>query len=1468
MRLGVSTLLALMLASSGLVASSSVAADDTSDSPAASASPTEPTPTDAPATDEPELDVTSPTEAPAGGGADTTSDTKSDTKAEPKVKDEPKADVPSEPTPQDKPSVAERVRGIVAQAVGDGTLSVDLTQTTGTGPFDGDDAAGHDSSATNNIIRTNDTITYKVGIRYEGEDQTTPKITFSLPKGQELVSLPPFCLDGSSVTPASLPAPTVPLTATSYQSLPTQTVVCVVANQAQGTALNYDFLAKLRPEVPNGTTMGPFAATATSDQVTTPASSSSVSQTVSAKARFDVSKRGSSSNEETGPLYARGAPCTFDSTRACQIYQYPLTITAPAGGKGTSPLVSPITLTDDISPATYYGPTVWAAAVAAAGSEAAAIEKYAPRYKCGATQDLWGSIPWSLIDAGNTSTNSVRDSGDISCTQPGGTGTKVDITITNADTSAYTVPTKSGNGSTLPADTGYVISRQVNLEIPIDAALDLGTKGADGHSWTLATENTYTDIVMTDISGKANSGEVLANNNRKAQLAVQTGEGFNKYFSGVWGRPGNLPAGDFSPGNGLYQGPPGSSQLRDGNTVVVPGQVVQSNIYFSAQGIPNTGTAQSRSYVGCDLWDESKLALTAVSSSASGDGQNSSRASGGNPVWLSFFQQDGSNNHPTSDLKNFKIQYSTGPAGPGASSDCTTGTWSDTPLGVSGASVDANGVFTGINRIRFSFTPSFDNSADLVQLSLAMGMTVKSGSPVGTKLPNWGSFKAVDGVKDMDGVIADPGSYTQSNYVPATHVGAWGDRLTLGGVTARIKKYVKNPTSGQFSDSAVPQYSSGAKVDYRLNPTITADVSAGTKAPVIVEDCLPKYQQFVSSKRVGSGDPITPVLVQTGSPAGAELQCATGETYVKWDLGDNTVNETVDPIVYTVEILGTVRNGLYTNNALVSSEQDPSTIGGRRAQAQIQIVTPTGIKIAKSTPQSIVEVNPDSVATPRTLKWTVDFANVDAPQNVSDVDIIDVLPADGVGDTDFTGSLAFTSATVAAGTGIDIQYTSSPAAGLKVDPNDATNGATGATVWCSAISGTPVSGVGTAADCPTTASAVTGLRFKRAGAFAPGDDMTVNIVMTPSKNAGGDVYDNITSGRANGVSQPVGPASREIAVIESAIGDFVWEDVNKNGVQDAGEPGVAGFPVKLVGKDLDGNPVSLSTTTNANGKYSFKGLASGTYKVIFDPNALTSNTTFTTRDAGSDDALDSDADTATGETAEITLAPDSQDPSWDAGLVIDRNVKIVVDKKVESQSVLDAKRDGTVTYSLTVANSGTAEGTYSLNDQLTFGGDVKVLSATATTTASGVTVNPSYDGLTSPVIVTDQKIAGGATHVYTVTVGVHVDTKIAKTEQDCKVKNTETGTGFLNTAKLVIDDVTYTDKACVPVTPPTDNPPKDKGHDGDVKGGGDSNEPNESGLLPSTGGPALGLLLGGLALVAGGALLVRRRRDETTPGDA
>ena len=69
-----------------------------------------------------------------------------------------------------------------------------------------------------------------------------------------------------------------------------------------------------------------------------------------------------------------------------------------------------------------------------------------------------------------------------------------------------------------------------------------------------------------------------------------------------------------------------------------------------------------------------------------------------------------------------------------------------------------------------------------------------------------------------------------------------------------------------------------------------------------------------------------------------------------------------------------------------------------------------------------------------------------------------------------------------------------------------------------------------------------------------------------------------------------------------AIGNFVWQDLNVNGIQDPGEPGIDGVTVLLTDAADPGN-VLLTAVTADNGAYLFTGLAAGTYKVIVDTSS-------------------------------------------------------------------------------------------------------------------------------------------------------------------------------------------------------------------------------------------------------------------------
>jgi len=153
----------------------------------------------------------------------------------------------------------------------------------------------------------------------------------------------------------------------------------------------------------------------------------------------------------------------------------------------------------------------------------------------------------------------------------------------------------------------------------------------------------------------------------------------------------------------------------------------------------------------------------------------------------------------------------------------------------------------------------------------------------------------------------------------------------------------------------------------------------------------------------------------------------------------------------------------------------------------------------------------------------------------------------------------------------------------------------------------------------------------------------------------------------------------------ASIGDFVWRDLNGNGIQDSGEPGVQGVTVTLY--NAAGNAVA-TTTTDVNGAYVFTGVAPGTYTVGF--SNLPAGFGFTTANAGGDDTKDSDAN-ASGRTDAFTLVAGQTNTTIDAGLAA---VAVTADLSL-TKSVSDPtpRVNDVVTYTVRVTNSGPAAAT-------------------------------------------------------------------------------------------------------------------------------------------------------------------------------
>jgi len=116
----------------------------------------------------------------------------------------------------------------------------------------------------------------------------------------------------------------------------------------------------------------------------------------------------------------------------------------------------------------------------------------------------------------------------------------------------------------------------------------------------------------------------------------------------------------------------------------------------------------------------------------------------------------------------------------------------------------------------------------------------------------------------------------------------------------------------------------------------------------------------------------------------------------------------------------------------------------------------------------------------------------------------------------------------------------------------------------------------------------------------------------------------------------------------STLGDFVWNDLNRNGIQDAGESGIANVQVGLwdVANNHPHNLIA-TTTTNGSGLYLFNYLIPQDYAIQF---ILPPGTTFAPQKQGGNPARDSDANPSTGFTNILTLGSGEVNLTVDAGI--------------------------------------------------------------------------------------------------------------------------------------------------------------------------------------------------------------------------
>jgi hypothetical protein len=114
--------------------------------------------------------------------------------------------------------------------------------------------------------------------------------------------------------------------------------------------------------------------------------------------------------------------------------------------------------------------------------------------------------------------------------------------------------------------------------------------------------------------------------------------------------------------------------------------------------------------------------------------------------------------------------------------------------------------------------------------------------------------------------------------------------------------------------------------------------------------------------------------------------------------------------------------------------------------------------------------------------------------------------------------------------------------------------------------------------------------------FYAGKDIAVTVQSDVGNTFAG-VFKTNFAGNAKG---SLGPIPQQVPQCKGSIGDFVWHDENRNGVQDPNEPGINGVTVTLTPTNPAGAPQTTVTGTSPTGQagyYQFRNLCQGAYEV-------------------------------------------------------------------------------------------------------------------------------------------------------------------------------------------------------------------------------------------------------------------------------
>lgn len=1004
---------------------------------------------------------------------------------------------------------------------------------TGTIAFDANDLPGNDSSISNDIVRTLDTIGYQIDYNAGGVAINNPVLTMILPPQLAFTSVPAICNSGFISTDTAAPfeetltCPLENISAATAGSIPISVKVF-----SQDRAGNYvvqgqivTATASLAGEDSGGSPLDISAGNSGASYIDPISIFTALDTTVSAAPKFDLRM------DAYNPYYRE--PYDDPVGNRGFVYNTMLTIET-RGGKGSEPLKSPINITQSLEYEDPASPGTWLPfpdhqifdwRTSGTNILPGCNPNYAPIASGGNYNII--TLPYGSLTYPASVTRpdrSVGHSGSWSCSQPGGAGSNFNITLTGADTTGTHLPTKKASGSALPTSSAWLVSGMVHNWIPLQTILDAGGE--------LKVRSTYTELTTESVSNIANAETNLANNTQTWTIIAIRGSFNNYYVKSVTDRTTVLAP---------------MTNVNSGNGVVMPDQVFAKRMYGINNGalewrgdLDNTA-GTGKGFMMCEKIDNRTYTLEPLST---------------DPTQAAIQYHNGSNTF------NYVIEYGTGgdiqiPAGgAGAADDLyyydsdkdgndNTNNQTDFSDQLTETCYDADspgGWHTNINnvpggignitKVRIRATePMLTN----MRFDLAINLKAFNNDPitnnlipVGTWLPNFSARTEYNANYDSDPTDFD---FYAGNYNPINHGGykAYGDRLALTRAVVRIAKQT-------VPDDQVNNILSGNIVTFKLVPSLTVliDPPPPVAYPVTIIDRLPKEFNYVSNS--ANIPPTSVTVINPGT--------ANEYTEILWDLGMRTVNDPMPEITFKARAAIDVPHNTQGNNVgVIESSADSSSEAVRSDTRTVIIESAGSFQILK-------EVNEPLITPGDQIEYTLTYANLGA-NDIGPGDFIDILPYDADGGnvlitdgvplprdppSSFNDS-AVSFDSIAGTNGETFEYTNRTPSDIFLDPEHQTNlevgdpgydpGYTGTrTTWC-----TDFTGVG---GCPSSAAEVTAIRILWP-IFVTGDPArTLDLVLNTNNLdvKPGDSLTNSYGGRADGVIGFLGgqadPATIEI----------------------------------------------------------------------------------------------------------------------------------------------------------------------------------------------------------------------------------------------------------------------------------------------------------------------------------------------------